>query len=391
MERAQFYKHLNIEQVQIADALDEQSFERWVNAGCSIGILNQAIENAQLNARRGQVPPGSAANLPPVRGEAGDLGLDQQPNRAPNQIDIELADDAMLKFMTRYPQLVPSHANANLIQKFLGSRNAVVNAKNLKIAYEALWGRLELREIVKLPNVDESTPAPVLRQTLSPGQGYAPFLFDAANAKAAAQAKEIAKSRPSGPLMKLIERVYTPAEVRAMSADQTNRFMNPITDFPQITSSADEYRCSEEFLADSPAYLTRSQREQTAAQISREVDIFVQAHPDYGKYCADEKFSGLQDVVLKQIDAWGLLVTASSLLDGFNWAAEQGFIPKLVDHADGQIATFKVNPDLNPPPTRTRANDIVYKGVKVGAMSSAALQAAINESPALRAALDAAV
>jgi hypothetical protein len=97
--------------------------------------------------------------------------------------------------------------------------------------------------------------------------------------------------------------------------------------------------------------IKRREREQTPAQISREVEVFCNAYPDYAKYAQGGAYDGLSKVVLEKIDSWGLLVTASSLKDGFDWAASEGLISKAIDRADGQVSMFKSTPDLNPPPS----------------------------------------
>jgi hypothetical protein len=100
---------------------------------------------------------------------------------------------------------------------------------------------------------------------------------------------------------------------------------------------------------------------------------------------------GLNKTVLEKIDSWGLLITANSLKDGFDWAASAGLIPKAVDRADGQVSVFHVTPDTNPHHTKTGVGQIRYHGKLLKDMKSEALQTALNSSKDFRALVDSAV
>jgi hypothetical protein len=184
----------------------------------------------------------------------------------------------------------------------------------------------------------------------------------------------------------LVETILTPSQVMNLSADEHALLMSPMV-FPGVADSADQYTKSERFIEETPARQTRSQREQTQAQVQREIEVFCNAFPDYAKYASDAaNYDGLNQRVLEAIDGWGLLITASSLKDGYDFAASQGWIPHAVDHADAQVSRFHVTPDLNPP--ATNAGSIRYHGKLVRDMSSAELQQAINDSPEFRNLLD---
>jgi hypothetical protein len=311
---------------------------------------------------------------------------------------------AAANFRSRYQQWYDCAENTRLFKRFLEANRDHTGlgiqpcAENVEIFFKTCFSRLWLRFVIKVEDVDESAAPAGFRQQLSPGQGYAPFLFDKANAAAQARAKAMADAKkqfgstfPTPVKMKLVETILSPTEVRQLSADDTAKFMQPMQ-FPSVTSSANDYLKSDEFLADSPAYLTRAQREQTQAQINREVKLFAAAYPSYGKYLGQpEKYSGLYEKVLAAIDSWGMLINASSLLDGFNFAASEGWIPKLDDRADGQVSVFHTTPDANPHHTKTSVGQIRYHGKLLKDMTSQELQTALNSDSTFRALVDAAV
>jgi hypothetical protein len=378
IERTEHYtSKLSIAQIEACERMQEFEFENWIKGGKSLKFIERFIENEHARAHVGQIPPSSAAASVRVDGKPpvvtaenptfpkiGEFGLDMQPNRQPTAYDIEAADDAFKKFLATYQQLVPNEANATKIYKFINTRGGIGSFKNFVIAFEKLFGQLELRNIVK--KVHE----PTTKLTNRRGQRTQinPAFF------------------PRPTTSELVETVLSPSEVRALSADDTAKFLAPMQ-FAQVTTSADEYRNSDEFKAETPKPLSRREREQTPAQVQREIEVFCNAYPDYAKYAADaSKYDGLNQRVLEAIDGWGLLVTASSLKDGYDYAASAGWIPKAVDRADGRVSTFKVTPDLNPP--ATNAGSIKYHGKFVRDMSSAELQQAMNSSPEFRALLD---
>ncbi len=380
IDRSEYYSSkFNAQQVTALEALSESDFQSWVQAGATVHGANQAIENARLRAYVGQTPPGSKAASTRVDGKPpvvtaenptypkiGEFGLDMQPNRKPTSYDIEAADDAFKKFCSLYQQLVVNESNATKIYKFLTSRGAICDSTNLRIAFEKLWGQWELRNMVKVV----SEPTTKLTNRKGQSAAVAPAFF------------------PRPTTAELVETILSPSEVAALSADDTARFMAPMQ-FAQVTTSADEYLRSEEFRSETPKALSRREREQTPAQVQREIEVFCNSFPDYAKYASDaEHYDGLNQRVLEAIDGWNMLVTASSLKDGYDLAASQGWIPKAVDRADGQIASFHVNPDLNPPPTATSVGQIRYKGKLVKNMSSGELQQAMNESRDFRNLLD---
>lgn len=372
IDRSPYYKNLNIEQIQVADALTEPAFESWVKSGCSKYFLNQVLENNHAHEHVGQVPPSSKAastrvdGKPPVTTaenpnypKIGEFGLDLQPNRKPTSYDIEAADDAFKKFCSRYQQLVVNESNAGKIYTFLASRGAVCNAKNLTIAFEKLWGNLELR------SVEKRVHEPVTKLTNRKGQRVPVMTYF-----------------PRPTTAELVETIYTPDQVRGMPADQTAKFLAPMQ-FVRLASSASDYLQSEEFRSETPVPTTRSSREQSPAQVSREVKLFAAAYPQFGTYLGQpEKYQGLYETVLGFIAGWGLLVDAQSLLDAFNRCAHEGIIPKLDDKADGQISTFHTTPDVRPHWTKTS----VAKAVRE--FTAAEFQAALNSDPEFRALVD---
>jgi hypothetical protein len=114
----------------------------------------------------------------------------------------------------------------------------------------------------------------------------------------------------------LVQTILSPRDVQNLRADEHALFQSPMI-FLRVTDSADEYMKSERFIEETPARQSRSQREQTQAQVQREIQVFCQNCPDYAIYASDAiKYGGLNQRVLEPIDGWGLLVTASSLKDG---------------------------------------------------------------------------
>jgi hypothetical protein len=426
MERTKFYKGLNVDQVSFAASLSEADFTRWatkgeqnpillnrttfdawLRAGGHPRALNQIVENARARAHVGQTyaqNDGFSLIVP---------GLKTMKLMASNETITDLWTSTLKQFTARFPQFVDCPENGELMQRFVAANRAAL-PDGLTIApsvaaweafFKTCFSRLYLRKVTKAvteagaPLRDTAGTAQSLKVTPGPNEAYNPLLYADIQRKQKqnAQARAAKESRERSPYARpvlesiLVETILSPADVMNLSADETSVMMQPML-FPSTTDSADDWTKSESFIAETPARQTRAQREQTQAQIEREITVFCQNYPEYERYASDAaNFDGLNKTILEKIDSWGLLITATSLLDGFNWAASEGLIPKAVDRADGRVATFHVTPDQNPPPQKTRAGDIVYRGKRVSKMSSDELQTAMNESPALRDAIDAAV
>src|SRR5580698_11545592 len=99
-DRSPYYKNLNIEQIQIADAFTEPEFENWVNGGCTKFALNQAIENKRARAHVGQTyaqNDGFNVIVP---------GLKTVKMTAPNETVTDLWASTFKQFNAKYPQYV---------------------------------------------------------------------------------------------------------------------------------------------------------------------------------------------------------------------------------------------------------------------------------------------
>ncbi len=424
MERSKFYKDLSIQQIQFADSLTAGDFTRWatkgeqnpillsrttfdgwLRAGGHSRALNQIVENAHAQANTGQSYAqfdGFSMIVP---------GLKTMKVMAPNETVTDLWASTFKRFNARYPQYVDCPQNTELVNQFIrANRDALPEGETVApslAAWESFFkicfSRLYLRRVTKVVTEAGGAPAPAgaaqsLKVAPQAGQAYNPLLYAdiQRKEKQAAAQKAARDSRSPSPYARpklescLVETILAPAEVMNLSADEHALFMQPMS-FPGVTDSADEYMKSERFIAETPARQTPAQREQTAAQISREVEVFCNAYPDYVKYAKGGVYDGLSKIVMEKIDSWGLLVTSQSLLDAFSWAVCVGLIPQAVDHADGQVATFHVKPDLNPPPTATSAGSIRYHGKRIRDMSSQDLQVALNESDDFRKLVDSTV
>jgi hypothetical protein len=416
MERYKFYKDLSIQQIQFADSLtppefanwvnnggrsplllDRPSFDLWMQSGGTKAALNQLIENAHVRSRTGQTPATHAGfslvtdvvTIPPYES---------------NSVMEEMWASAIRKFRARYPQYVDNAANTALWKRFIIANrdNTGMGLKpcfeNVEAFFKTCFSRLTLRTVTKVVKVagEQATTGEhkLVKESIKPGQSYNPFLFtdiQQRNKKIAAKKAQDA-ARAQSPYARpelestLVERILSPSDVQNLSADEHALLMSPMI-FPSVTDSAEAYTKSERFIEETPGRQTRAQREQTPEQIQREIVVFCNAFPDYGRYASDAaNYDGLNQRVLEAIDGWGLLITASSLKDGYDFAASQGWIPRAVDHADAQVSRFHVTPDLNPP--ATNAGSIRYHGKLVRDMSSAELQQAMNDSPELRQLLD---
>jgi hypothetical protein len=365
-DRSPYYKNLNIEQIQIADAFTEPEFENWVNGGSTKFALNQAIENKRARAHVGQTyaqNDGFNVIVP---------GLKTMKMTAPNETVTDLWASTFKQFNAKYPQYVDCPQNTELVNKFIrANRDALPEGLTVAPSVEAwesffkiCFSRLYLRRVTKVVN------EPTTKLTNRRGQRAAvnPAFF------------------PRPTTSELVETILSPRDVQNLSANETAVFMLPMS-FPGVTDSASDYVQSDEFKAETPARQTRSQREQSAAQVEREVKLFAQAYPAYGKYFGDEKsYGGLYKMILDKIKTWGMLVTAESLLDGFKWAESEGLLK--ASAADlgtlhGQVATVHVTPDVRPGYWK---NPALRRAVEN--MSADELQAAINSDPALRALID---
>lgn len=280
----------------------------------------------------------------------------------PTSIDNEYADAAMNRFLKVYQQFLPSQPNAKKIVDFLGSRGAKVTFDNLVIAFSQMFGQLELRLVEKGVETSETT----IKKNGKPANA-APYFF----------AKPVQS--------KLFETILSPADVRNLSADDTQKMSRPMA-FPTITSSATEYAKSEEFLSETPEPQSRSDREQTEAQIRREVEIFKVSHPEYGRYFDDpEHYRGLYEIVLERIGGWNLIINESSLLDAFKSIEADGILKskdsdKGIQH--GQVATMKITPDARRHWTKSE----IAKEIRN--MSATEFQRRLNEDSEFRARVD---
>lgn len=376
------YTGLNVDQIKVADAMTDLEFDAWARRGAPLAHLNALIEQQRVRTHKGQRDPGQQVTktkgYDPILarekelgrfltedesneiGQTGEHGLQLRPSRVATSYDIEAADESLRRFLNRFQQVVPSEENLKTLANFLHSRGALCNERNLKIAFENLWGKLSLRTIVK--EIEEATTKLNKR-----GQRVAadPYFF------------------PKPVKAELVEVVLSPADVRNLSSVQMDQFMKPMS-FPGLTDSADAYARSEEFLADTPPREPRRQTQQTQAQIGFEVKAFVRAHPEYEKYIGDESFAGLYKVILGKIDDANLLITDSSLLDGFRWAEQEGILPTENTVQSGQVVKMKVTPDGRP---GYWTKESVRKAVSK--MTAAELQEALNSDREFRDLLDA--
>lgn len=372
IERSPYYRGLSIPQIETAANFSDAEFETWVRRGAPVRALDVLLEEKHARAHKGQVPPSSSAAQVRVKGQSpaelgdgkiGEFGLALRPDRMPTSVDNEYADAAMNRFLGAYQQFLPSQSNAKKIVDFLGSRGAKVTYDNLVIAFERLFGQLELRIVEKGVETSET------KLTGKRGERVqvAPYHF----------AKPVES--------KLFETILSPVDVRALSADDTQKMSRPMT-FPTITSSATEYAKSEEFLSETPEPQSRSDQEQTESQIKREVEIFKISHPEFGRYLDDpEHYRGLYEIILDRIGSWNLLINESSLLDAFKSIEADGILKskdsdKGIHH--GQVTVMKVTPDARRHWTKSEISKAIRN------MSSAEFQKKLNEDIDFRNAVD---
>ena len=371
IDRSPYYRGLNIPQIETLANLDEESFQNWINRGASVRAIDVLLEEKNARARKGQVPPSSAAATVKVKGQSpaelgdgkiGEFGLALRPDRMPTSVDNEYADSAMNRFLATYQQFLPSPSNAQKIIDFLGSRGAKVTLENLVIAFSQLFGQLELRIVEKGVETNQTT----IKKN-GKAANVAPYFF----------AKPVQS--------KLFETVLSPSDVRALSADMTSKMMKPMS-FPSVTQSATEYTKSEEFLSETPEPQSRSDQEQTEAQIKREVEIFKVSHPEFGRYLDDpDHYRGLYKIVLDRIGSWQLLINEASLLDAFKSIEADGILKskdsdKGIQH--GQVSTMKVTQDARRHWTKSE----IAKEIR--SMSASDFQRRLNEDADFRARVD---
>ena len=366
--RSHYYngRGFSIDQIQIAESLNDDAFAQWVRIGCPVATLNLETERKRLNDARGQKDPsqtgvkvkGKVTEAELGDGKIGEFGLQLRPNREPNSYDIEAANDAYQAFLARYQQVVPSTANHAVIHKFLSSRGAKCTATNYQIAFENLWGSISLRTIEKL--IEE--PTTKLNSRGKP-VGVDPYFF------------------PKAVKAELVEVVMSPADVRSLSSAQMEAFMRPMSfDNVRVTSSATEYAKSEEFRSENPE---QSVSTQTEAQIIREAKIFLVSHPQYDKYFGDmEHFGDLYKLILGKIQEWNLQISESSFADAFRWAESEGIIPKVSNEKHGQVFVSGGTPDARRHWTKSEISKAIRN------MSSAEFQKKLNEDKDFRNAVD---
>ena len=366
--RSHYYngRGLSIEQIRVAEELSDSAFANWIQIGLPIATLNIEIESKRLNDARGQHDPsqtsvklkGKVTEAELGDGNIGEFGLQLRPNREPNSYDIEAANDAYQAFLARYQQVLPSAANHAVIHKFLSSRGAKCTAKNYQIAFENLWGNLTLHTIEKV--IEE--PTTKLNSRGKPVR-IDPFFF------------------PKPVKAELVEVVMSPQDVRNLSSKQMEVFMRPMSFAGvAVTSSANDYARSEEFLSENPPQAASTQ---TEAQILREAKIFLVSHPQYDRFFGDmENFGDLYKLILGKINEWGLQISESSFADAFRWAEAEGIIPKVDTTVHAQVVTSKATPDAR----RHWSQSDIAKEIRN--MSSTEFQEKINSDPAFRARVD---
>jgi hypothetical protein len=122
--------------------------------------------------------------------------------------------------------------------------------------------------------------------------------------------------------------------------------------------------------------------------IQYEINIFAESHPEYGQFLFDgDNYSGLYRIILDKIDGWNLLISESSLLDGFRWAESEGLLGKVTDAEKGiqhgKVVTMKVTKDPRP---GYWTRESVRKAV--AGMSSSEFQEILNADKDFRALVD---
>ena len=370
-DRSPYYRGLSIPQIEALASVSDSQFQAWVTRGAPVkdidDLLNEKIEEKRVRESKGQIDPSQstvkvrgtvdAADL--GDGKVGEFSLQLRPNREPNSYDIEAAKDAYQAFLGKYQQVLPSDANHAIIHKFLSSRGAMCTANNYAIAYAQLWGSLTLRLVEKGVATSETK----LTDSRGKRVQVAPYHF----------AKPVES--------KLFETILSPKDVRALSADETQKLMRPLV-FPSITSSANDYAKSAEFIAENPEQPRGP--EQTLAQKEFEVKAFATSHPEYARYLGDaERYGGLYQLILEQISKAGLLLSDASLLDGFKWAEREGILPTEDTTQRGQVVAVHVTPDGRPGYwTKASVRRAVEK------MSSSELLEAMNSDVEFRNLLD---
>ncbi len=425
INRAPYYANLDIQQIKFADSLTESDFTRWATTGKQSPVLlnpkafdiwlrsggteramTQAVETAHVQANTGQTPATHAGfslvtdvvTIPPYQ---------------LNSITGEMWASARAKFFARYPQVVDNAGNQAVWREFVIANAEHTGmglkpcAENMEAFFKHCFSRLTLRRVTKVVSEAGAAPSSGSAQSLNtgaqPGQSYNPLLFadikfkQAANAKAKAAKESRERSPYARPAVEatLVEEILTPQQVMHLSADETAVMMSPMS-FPSVTDSADEYSRSAAFTANEPAPQTASEAlGQTPAMVEREVALFTKNYPQYSRYCGDpEHYAGLYEKIMAKLEDWKMAISVSSLLDGFRWAEAEGLIGTTAESRGvqrGQAVAVKISPDDNPHYTKTRVGDIVYHGKKVSRMTSAELDAAMQESPEFRKLLDAAI
>lgn len=371
-ERSPYYRGLSIPQIEALASVSDSQFQAWVTRGAPVkdidDLLNEKIEEKRVRDSKGQVPPGSAAGLANPNGRVGDDGLVLAPtDRAPTSVELEYLDDDWKRFVNTYQQFIPSKENAKILMTYLSSRGGSSCYRNLVKAFDAMFGQFSLRIVEKGTEVKETTVTRGQRGQL-------------------AERVRIGSYRLSEPAeSRLFETVLSPANVRALSADDTQKLMKPMS-FPSITSSATDYLNSAEFQSETPESESRSDQEQTEAQIKREVEIFKISHPEFGRYLDDpEHYRGLYEIILERIGSWKLLINEASLLDAFKSIEADGILKSKdsdmgIQH--GQVATMKVTPDARRHWTKSE----IAKEIRD--LSASEFQRRLNEDSDFRARVD---
>lgn len=368
MSRSPYYRGLSIPQIETAANFSDAEFQSWVSRGASPAELDAIInpdavvENFLLDNRKGQIKPtrdgfSLLANVETI------------PPYDDNSVTQDMWHKAIEKFRALYPQFVDCRENTQLFRQFLvanrdhfkqGIKPCVANVEAF---FKTCFSRLYLRKVTKIVSEESVT-----RLNNRGKRVQAPPVFFPRAVKA-----------------ELFEEILSPAQVQLLSADETTRMSNRMV-FPETTTSATEHLQTDWFKSETPEPQSRSDQEQTEAQIKREVEIFKVSHPEFGRYLDDpDHYRGLYKIVLDRIGSWQLLINEASLLDAFKSIEADGILKskdsdKGIQH--GQVSTMKVTQDARRHWTKSE----IAKEIR--SMSASDFQRRLNEDADFRARVD---
>jgi hypothetical protein len=295
-----------------------------------------------------------------------ELGLELHPLRNLNQVDYGYIDDAVAKFCKKFQQYVNSDENAAIINDFLTSRGSYITEKNLEIAFIQLFGQLSLRAVVKI--TEEPTTA------LSKKDKYGNKVRVPIPATT---------WFPKPVRSELVETVYTPAQIARLRAEEINGLQQPMA-FVETTSSADEYKQSKQFKADTPK--SSLWEPKLIQHYKAELDRCMILAPEYAQYRDNPNALKAAN---NELTRFGLQPSAESFRDAFRSLESQGILGKVRDSDRGIVTggstKVKITNDSRPHYTKLEATK------KIRGLSPEEYQSAINNDPALREALDRAV